>query len=117
MKVSEVGVYITQVSFCHFISVIVSSLQFIQEPSDHTAVELNPVWWHCVARGNPAPSYTWFFNNQPIIAGQTNYDVISNGTLHILSVDANSIGSYQCQAQSGAEIITSNTVKLKFASK
>ncbi|XP_072048855.1 cell adhesion molecule Dscam2-like [Amphiura filiformis] len=92
-----------------------ASLQFTQEPTNHVAVETQPTWWHCVARGNPIPSYTWYFNDQPIRTGQANYNVMTNGTLHIYSVNANSVGTYQCQAQAAAEIIISSPVRLKLA--
>ncbi len=101
----------------HFFAALASSLQFIQEPTNHVARENQPTWWHCVASGNPIPSYTWYFNDQPIRIGQPNYDVMSNGTLHIYSVNANSVGTYQCQVQAGGEIIRSSQVELQLAGK
>ncbi|XP_071958828.1 immunoglobulin superfamily member 10-like [Antedon mediterranea] len=88
-------------------------LQFIQEPTPLVAIELQPVWWHCIARGNPEPTITWLFNNQPIRGSL--FETFPNGTLHILSVVQEAVGNYMCQANSGMETITSQRSSLSLA--
>ncbi|XP_022099227.1 hemicentin-2-like isoform X2 [Acanthaster planci] len=90
-------------------------LQFTQEPGNHIAVATQPTWWHCAAHSDQPVTYTWSRGGQPL-NGQPNYNVLSNGTLHILSVGQSDVGSYTCQARtSRGEIVTSGEALLTLA--
>ncbi|XP_033100233.1 Down syndrome cell adhesion molecule-like protein 1 homolog isoform X2 [Anneissia japonica] len=105
--------YFIQLSLVLTIITKALPLQFVQEPSHLVAIELQPVWWHCIVRGNPEPVVSWLFNDQPIRSSI--FEILPNGTLHIVSVIQDAVGNYKCQATSGAETITSQRASLSLA--
>ncbi|XP_071806215.1 hemicentin-2-like isoform X2 [Asterias amurensis] len=107
-------VYLTLALLINLLFAETSSLQFTIEPGNHVAVRGQPTWWPCSAHSDQAVTYTWLRGNQPV-NGQPNFEVLSNGTLHIVNVGQLEVGSYLCRAQTGGVIITSREVVLSLA--
>lgn len=74
--------------------------QFVQDPAGHVLHvddESDFIMMHCVSNGNPRPTVSWRFNNQPLQQSE-HVRIYDNGTLVILSPIDEDEGNYKCEA-------------------
>ena len=83
------------------------------EVSDQTQNEGGTVSFTCQATGEPAPTISWYFNNDWLVNGTThtisetsaNTTTINN-TLTIMNVESSDVGTYTCNA---TNVVSSDT--------
>ncbi|XP_071105902.1 protein sidekick-2-like isoform X1 [Haliotis cracherodii] len=64
----------------------------------------------CEAVGQPAPSFTWYYNGRKVkLLGNARYRDLGNGTLIIESIDLPDSGVFQCIASNGAGEVSAST--------
>ncbi|XP_067672270.1 protein sidekick-2-like isoform X1 [Haliotis asinina] len=64
----------------------------------------------CEAVGQPAPSFTWYYNGRQIkLLGNPRYSDFGNGTLVIERIDLPDSGVFQCIARNGAGEVSAST--------
>ncbi|XP_026757851.2 peroxidasin [Galleria mellonella] len=56
------------------------------------------VIFDCVAKGNPKPHLSWYFNDERILLSER-YSIQHNGSIIIQNVQDTDAGSYSCQAE------------------
>ncbi|XP_025105035.1 inactive tyrosine-protein kinase 7-like isoform X2 [Pomacea canaliculata] len=72
------------------------------EPKNVTVFEGEPSLLHCVAKGMPLPSISWYRDGQLILPDPRRYTIFQNGTIHIHHVFIEDYGKYACVANNSA---------------
>ncbi|XP_076657921.1 tyrosine-protein kinase-like otk [Halictus rubicundus] len=89
-----------QGSINHTISIdVVIAPKFTIQPQNPTeAIEGYSVMLHCAAEGDPKPTIQWDKDSRMNNLNNSRFEVLGNGTLHIIEVHLGDEGKYGCTA-------------------
>jgi hypothetical protein len=75
--------------------------QFVEPPPGDSAIdnadESDYLVMHCIATGNPQPTISWSFNDQPLLESDHVY-IYDNGTLVLHLPEEEHEGNYKCES-------------------
>lgn len=71
----------------------------IEEPHDISVHLGDTIKLKCRATGNPEPDIVWMKNSNKLSLHDSQYHLMSDGSLQIQNADANTMGQYECMAK------------------